>query len=151
MQAVRNKMATLKAKLDEAEKAAQDAENDLEETNRAADEAEEKVHTSVVCRDLNFCRTVFQLKTVIPANETWNSSTFIRLFCKTIIQGRIQVWGSETKRLFWNWEEKQMTDKLERWLNGKNFILMKNDMQNWFGEQNFNLPMVEILLRWKDV
>ena len=44
-----------------------------------------------------------------------------------------------------------MTDKLERWLNGKIFILMKSDMQNGFGEQNFKLPMVEILLRGKDV
>ena len=43
MQAVRNKMATLKSKLEDAEKAAQEAETDLEETIQAAEEAEERV------------------------------------------------------------------------------------------------------------
>lgn len=43
MQAVRNKMATLKAKLDEANKAADDAENELSQTNEKADETETRV------------------------------------------------------------------------------------------------------------
>ncbi|XP_012560521.1 tropomyosin-1 [Hydra vulgaris] len=43
MQAVRNKMATLKAKLEEAEKAAFDAEEELKATNEKADQAEERV------------------------------------------------------------------------------------------------------------
>ena len=43
MQAVRNKMATLKSKLEDAEKAAQEAETDLEETIQAAEDAEERV------------------------------------------------------------------------------------------------------------
>ena len=47
MQAVRNKMATLKSKLEEAEKAAQEAETELEETTQAAEDAEEKVRASV--------------------------------------------------------------------------------------------------------
>ena len=43
MQAVRNKMATLKAKLEEAEKAAQTVEDELAATNQKADDAEDKV------------------------------------------------------------------------------------------------------------
>ena len=46
MQAVRNKMATLKAKLEEAEKAACDAEEELKSTNEKADQAEELVSLS---------------------------------------------------------------------------------------------------------
>ena len=44
MQSVRNKMATLKAKLEEADKAAELAEAELAATNQKADESEEKVN-----------------------------------------------------------------------------------------------------------
>lgn len=51
MQAVRNKLSTLKAKLDEAEKAAQAAQDELDDCNKQADGAEEKVNMATL---LNF-------------------------------------------------------------------------------------------------
>ena len=59
MQAVRNKMATLKSKLEEAEKAAQEAETDLEETIQAAEDAEEKVRAFVDYLALYFAIQIF--------------------------------------------------------------------------------------------
>lgn len=43
MQAVKSKLATLKAKLQEAENAAQAAQDELDDCNKQADQAEEKV------------------------------------------------------------------------------------------------------------
>lgn len=43
MQAVRNKLATLKMKLSDAEKEAKEAQDELDATNQKADDAEERV------------------------------------------------------------------------------------------------------------
>ena len=57
MQAVRNKLATLKAKLDEADRNAKAAEDELQDCNNQADEAEEKVlNISYINIFSNICR-----------------------------------------------------------------------------------------------